>query len=575
MRNDFRTYYQMTEIILLELEGKAGPEQFSQLTEWLKTNPDAVDFYVEMMMLYSGFTQPGNLNISGIVKTDSETVLDDSFWQELSDYEKHAPEALVTSSSEESNNQKVRVIKVPQPERKVNKFSLITAVCSLAAMILMIAYVKLNPHPSVSVGYLSSTINAVWSADHAALREGDNLLSGTFTLEQGLAEFVLDSGARMVLQGPAKVHVESPKRVFLNQGSASFLVHHGGEPFVVRTPKCSVVDYGTEFGVSINAEGLAETHVFQGEVELRSGTEPLKYDQSLRLLAGQAGQIKANDKLESIRCDKLKFVALDEYETRLKAKEGSDYNRWKSFVYTIHRDPSLLAHYFYEQPQGDPERLINYASNRSEMLNGTFGDTDESKQKPTWVQGRWPQKDAVLFERDKKQVILIPPQDSLSITYPLTISAWVYFPHKESWGGHLISCREGENINYQFSLFDENYTYGYQKGRFEFRQYTGSENDRDGFYSKPFRPEPQKWYHLAVVYDGAEVRFYINGAVFQSASYKGKPEPVKSEIILGAMKKDGYILESGDFDGVVDEMMIFNRTMEESEIRQIYQAGKP
>ena len=97
-----------------------------------------------------------------------------------------------------------------------------------------------------------------------------------------------------------------------------------------------------------------------------------------------------------------------------------------------------------------------------------------------------------------------------------------------------------------------------------------------GFYSEPFTPRPQKWYHFALVYDGEKLRFYVNGSLFEETSYKAMEDPLTAEIIIGSAKKNGeYIFPEGDFDGIVDELMIFNRTLSQQEIREIYETGKP
>jgi hypothetical protein len=45
---------------------------------------------------------------------------------------------------------------------------------------------------------------------------------------------------------------------------------------------------------------------------------------------------------------------------------------------------------------------------------------------------------------------------------------------------------------------------------------------------------------------------------------------------MGAMKIEGrYVLAKGDFDGIVDELMIFSRCLNETEIQTIYETGKP
>ena len=52
--------------------------------------------------------------------------------------------------------------------------------------------------------------------------------------------------------------------------------------------------------------------------------------------------------------------------------------------------------------------------------------------------------------------------------------------------------------------------------------------------------------------------------------------PPAKEIVLGAQKLNGrYVLPEGDFDGIVDELMIFKRCLDTAEIKEIYEAGLP
>lgn len=37
-------------------------------------------------------------------------------------------------------------------------------------------------------------------------------------------------------------------------------------------------------------------------------------------------------------------------------------------------------------------------------------------------------------------------------------------------------------------------------------------------YSQVFVPQDGMWYHFAMVFDGREVRFYVNGELFQGGS---------------------------------------------------------
>ena len=77
-----------------------------------------------------------------------------------------------------------------------------------------------------------------------------------------------------------------------------------------------------------------------------------------------------------------------------------------------------------------------------------------------------------------------------------------------------------------------------------------------------------QWWHLAGVFDGAQLRFYINGILVASAP--GRLGPTNTgPIRLGAM--DGAQPEA--FEGLLDEVTLYNRALSGDEILSIYQAG--
>ena len=267
------------------------------------------------------------------------------------------------------------------------------------------------------------------------------------------------------------------------------------------------------------------------------------------------------------------FVRSKELVSRVLARSGSDYHRWRVSICDLHRDPSLRAHYFYDQDSSVRSgQIVNAAPLTVGTLNGRMAPDDRAA--PAWAQGRWPQKAAVRFERGKDQAIVIPADPALAINGPITISAWVYYPDAARMGGHLVSCRQDTQVNFQFSIFDGNYSMTGQRNRFEFLRY----NDRDSnwCHSGRFDQKVGQWYHFAVTHDNQKTAFYVNGECFERKAYRAIVDSVAAEIVLGAMKtKNAYVLPDGDFDGVVDELMIFARCFGDSEIQGIYEAGRP
>ncbi len=94
------------------------------------------------------------------------------------------------------------------------------------------------------------------------------LASGVIELESGIAIIDFDGGARLALQGPATFEPLGPKSARLHRGSATVRCEDGLYSFSLLTPTSTIMDLGTEFGVSVEAGGDSEVHVIDGEVEI-------------------------------------------------------------------------------------------------------------------------------------------------------------------------------------------------------------------------------------------------------------------------------------------------------------------
>ena len=78
-----------------------------------------------------------------------------------------------------------------------------------------------------------------------------------------------------------------------------------------------------------------------------------------------------------------------------------------------------------------------------------------------------------------------------------------------------------------------------------------------------------EWTHLACVYDRVAARVYVNGEEVAAAPAT-QPIPASS-LPLGIGRVES--LTSRNFDGLIDEVEIFNRALSADEIRAIYEAG--
>jgi hypothetical protein len=79
------------------------------------------------------------------------------------------------------------------------------------------------------------------------------------------------------------------------------------------------------------------------------------------------------------------------------------------------------------------------------------------------------------------------------------------------------------------------------------------------------------WYHGAVTYDGSTVRLYLNGQ-FETSSAKALNTQINSGgLTIGHTSPLDLI--TSEWNGLVDEAVIFNRTLTQTEIQDIYNAA--
>ena len=119
-----------------------------------------------------------------------------------------------------------------------------------------------------SVARLEQVKDVRWCNDLAPAIDAPLPAGSKLALEQGLLEVVFQSGARMILQGPAEVELQSPSAAVLLRGKLTAEVPAEARGFAIHTPNATVVDLGTRFGVACQA-GQTDVEVFLGKVLLR------------------------------------------------------------------------------------------------------------------------------------------------------------------------------------------------------------------------------------------------------------------------------------------------------------------
>lgn len=82
-------------------------------------------------------------------------------------------------------------------------------------------------------------------------------------------------------------------------------------------------------------------------------------------------------------------------------------------------------------------------------------------------------------------------------------------------------------------------------------------------------PNDGQWHHIAGTYDGSEMRVYLDGVLDGSMAAEGDIDRIDSDVWLGRLVDGSY-----PFTGSMDEVRIYERSLSEDEVKQIYRCHK-
>lgn len=143
--------------------------------------------------------------------------------------------------------------------------------------------------PSVKVARIVRQSGAVWAGETPVdLQAGDSLSYGRYELSEGIAQVKFPWGTEVTLEGPVELELLPDGTRRLNKGRLVAKVSPDDTGFTIETPTVTVIDLGTEFGVSTDLSGESEVHVFKGAVEARKRYGQETTSELIRLAAGEA-----------------------------------------------------------------------------------------------------------------------------------------------------------------------------------------------------------------------------------------------------------------------------------------------
>lgn len=153
-----------------------------------------------------------------------------------------------------------------------------------------------------AIAQITATRNCRWAQGSPEFGFGALLTIGQeLHLEAGLAELTFaDSGARFLLEGPARFRVADVQMAVLSEGRMAAILPLDSAGFCVRAAGLSLAEFQkhsgpkqgvAQFGLMAGPEGGAEVHVFEGPVRARVVGQGGRLGEPIELVASEAARL--------------------------------------------------------------------------------------------------------------------------------------------------------------------------------------------------------------------------------------------------------------------------------------------
>ncbi|MDI2128180.1 LamG-like jellyroll fold domain-containing protein [Yinghuangia seranimata] len=195
----------------------------------------------------------------------------------------------------------------------------------------------------------------------------------------------------------------------------------------------------------------------------------------------------------------------------------------------------LVAAYGFNEGAG---ATANDASGKGNT--GTAANT-------AWTAGKYGQ--ALSFNGTSSWVT-VPNSSTLAMTNKLTLEAWVRPATVSGWRNVILKQRGTDGLSYGLYASGDDRAAGYVR--------IGATDESIGATANL---PVNTWSHIAVTYDGATLRFYVNGTQVASRAQTGNITGGTDVLRIGGNSVWGEY-----FSGLIDEVRIYNRTLTQAEV---------
>lgn len=400
-------------------------------------------------------------------------------------------------------------------------------------------------HEDGSPESLAKLVNRV-DATFASPRPANDVSfdPGIYELQKGAVHLRFDNGADLVIESPARFELIDSLHTRLDYGSVRAIVPPAAKGFTITTQSAHFEDLGTEFGLRVNRESGDESLlVFDGQVNVR---RPDSNELVGSILGGQSFQYIDGQPTEPGDMRPETFSEPDDI----------GFRHWQTATQARLQDTGLLALFSFQHDVKQPTVLRNLQTDQVGVVS------DARIHGAHWGSGRWQGKDALSFDSQNHFAEL----DVTGDFNELTIAAWV------------VANRPDNPLN---AVFDSN---GWESGDIHL-QITRKGNVYTDLYETRHQQRQRRnvvvplaeWTHLVATWSlvTGKTRVFVNGERAFECSLNQDSRIRPGTCRIGNWLPVGEFDPVRSFNGRIDELAIWSRSLSEVEISAEMRRGQP
>ena len=389
---------------------------------------------------------------------------------------------------------------------------------------------------------------------------------GKYEIERGQLHLRFNDSVELLFSGPGSFEILSPKLVSFTQGNVRTIVlNDEGKEFTILSPTSRYIDWGTEFSLNISPSGEDLVNVHEGTIEVQS-----LVTQNTSKMLTRFSKLTDSPKFTPVLIDK-------QLENSMPGEMGG--NRNQILLDKLAADPDVIGLYDFKYPLAGKDELLQripqtWESNKNNLLyhrwvpNLHLSNTDASHgiyHGANRTNGRWPQSNGLnLFQKNAHLSLdLNQHYENFSFACWLKPTGKLNNPLN-----YLIRSYRWEKLG---NLSIEITRSG------KLKQFLWGEPHIQEFQSSK-RKLFNEWNHIAYTFGKVDEKtvssLYLNGKLYYEVFPNFTDSIDLRNVIIGCgNNKYGEYLNQ--FNVVLDELVLWKKTLTKNEIKNFYRSGLP